>query len=167
VSLADATWIASIKGLVAGSVNLVLALVLGAVWPPLPNIAITMVVGFLAYGVSLTLFVISLRHLGTARTGAYFSVAPFFGAVLAVAMGEPLTAPLLIAGVAMTLGIWLHLTERHEHEHVHETFEHDHELLPDEHHQHLSKLNNGSQHYHNELKHTHPHFPDSHHRHRH
>lgn len=167
VSLSDATWIASTKGLVAGSVNLVLAFVLGAAWPPLPNIAVTMVVGFLAYGVSLTLFVISLRHLGTARTGAYFSVAPFFGAVLAVAIGEPVTVPLLIAGAAMILGIWLHLTERHEHEHTHETMEHDHELLHDEHHQHLPKLIDGSNHQHNEFKHTHSHFPDSHHRHSH
>ncbi|MND07304.1 hypothetical protein D3C83_291930 [compost metagenome] len=36
--------------------------------------------GFLGYGISLTLFIVALRHLGTARTGAYFSVAPFFGA---------------------------------------------------------------------------------------
>ncbi|MBV5317645.1 MAG: EamA family transporter [Desulfobulbaceae bacterium] len=165
VSLTDATWIASIKGLIAGTVNLVLAFSLGAAWPPLSNIAITMVVGFLAYGVSLTLFVISLRHLGTARTGAYFSVAPFFGAVLAVALGEPVTMPLLIAGGLMMLGIWLHLTENHEHEHVHEVLEHDHELLLDEHHKNLFMASH--HHQHNELKHSHPHFPDAHHRHDH
>ncbi|MBA3006338.1 MAG: EamA family transporter [Proteobacteria bacterium] len=165
ISLSDATWIASIKGLAAGSVNLTLAFALGATMPPLPNIAITMVVGFLAYGVSLTLFVISLRHLGTARTGAYFSVAPFFGAVLAIAIGEPVTVPLLIAGGLMILGIWLHLTERHEHEHTHEVLGHEHEILPDEHHQHLPKA--GHHHQHNDLKHTHPHFPDAHHRHDH
>jgi drug/metabolite transporter (DMT)-like permease len=76
VSLTDATWIASVKGLVAGSVNLILAMVLGASLPSLPSLTGTMVVGFLAYGVSLALFVVALRHLGTARTGAYFSVAP-------------------------------------------------------------------------------------------
>lgn len=63
-----------------------------------------MVVGFLAYGVSLALFVVGLRHLGTARTRAYFSVAPFFGALLALLMGEPVTAPLLLAGALMALG---------------------------------------------------------------
>lgn len=169
VSLTDATWIASMKGLVAGSVNLVLAFVLGASWPSVPNLIITMAVGFLAYGVSLTLFVISLRHLGTARTGAYFSVAPFFGAVLAITMGESVTVPLLIAGVFMMVGIWLHLTERHEHEHVHEMVEHEHELLHDEHHQYLSPCAPKSDHchQHKELKHTHPHFPDVHHRHSH
>jgi drug/metabolite transporter (DMT)-like permease len=171
VSLSDATWIASIKGLVAGSVNLTLAFVMGAILPPLPNIAITMIVGFLAYGVSLTLFVVSLRHLGTARTGAYFSVAPFFGTALAVAMGEQVTVPLLIAGGFMILGIWLHLTERHEHEHGHGSLEHEHELLHDDHHQHLTNLpctpHAGSHHQHNEFNHTHSHFPDAHHRHSH
>lgn len=165
ISLSDATWIASIKGLVAGSVNLLLAFALGATWPPLANLVITMVVGFLAYGISLTLFVVSLRHLGTGRTGAYFSVAPFFGAILAVAIGEPVTMPLLISGGLMMLGIWLHLTERHEHEHTHKVFEHQHELLLDEHHQNLTRT--GHHHQHDELQHAHPHFPDAHHRHDH
>lgn len=172
VSLSDATWIASVKGLVAGTVNLVLAFVLGAIWPPLPTIALTMIVGFLAYGVSLTLFVISLRHLGTTRTGAYFSVAPFFGAVLAVAIGEPVTFPLLIAGVLMLLGIWMHLTERHEHEHVHEVLDHEHEFLSDEYHHNIHHLLTSPKeginyHQHIEFKHSHPHFPDVHHRHNH
>lgn len=112
VSLSDATWIASVKGLVAGSVNLVLAFGLGATVPPLPNLAGAMVLGFFAYGVSLALFVVGLRHLGTARTGAYFSVAPFFGAVLAITLGEPVTLPLIIAGVLMAIGIWLHPKNR-------------------------------------------------------
>lgn len=169
VSLLDATWIASVKGLVAGSVNLALAFALGAAWPTLPNVVIMMIVGFLAYGVSLTLFVMSLRHLGTARTGAYFSVAPFFGAALAVVMGETLTVPLLIAGGVMMLGIFLHLTERHEHEHVHEALEHEHKIFSDEHHRFLVKPGHRYHHYHqhHELKHTHPHFPDAHHRHDH
>lgn len=124
VSLADASWIAAVKGAVAGGVNLVLALSLGASVPGSSTAVAAMLVGFLAYGVSLTLFVIALRHLGTARTGAYFSVAPFFGALLALALGDPLTPQLLAAGVLMGLGIWLHLTERHEHEHVHEPLEH-------------------------------------------
>jgi len=173
VSLTDATWIASIKGLAAGSVNLALALMLGASLPPLPNLGGAMVVGFLAYGVSLALFVVALRHLGTARTGAYFSVAPFFGALLALAMGEPITLPLLLAGGLMALGIWLHLTERHEHEHTHEALEHEHEHVHDEHHQHdhgypvAPGTKHRHQHRHDVLTHIHPHFPDSHHRHKH
>ena len=173
VSLTDATWIASVKGLVAGSVNLVLAFCAGATLPPLPNLAGALVVGFLAYGVSLALFVIGLRHLGTARTGAYFCVAPFLGTLLAVAMGDPVTLPLLIAGSLMAVGIWLHLTERHEHEHRHEPMEHNHEHAHDEHHQHdhdepvAPGTKHQHWHRHEPMKHTHLHFPDAHHRHEH
>jgi len=173
VSLADATWIASVKGLVAGGANLVLAFFLGATLPGLPNLVGALIVGFFAYGVSLTLFVVGLRHLGTARTGAYFSVAPFFGAVLAVAMGEQITASLLAAGGLMTLGIWLHLTERHEHDHMHDTMEHEHEHVHDTHHQHHHNIPVDSvtqhkhHHRHESMTHAHPHFPDVHHGHDH
>ncbi len=173
VSLSDATWIASVKGLAAGAVNLVLAFMMGASIPPLPNLAGALVVGFFAYGVSLALFVVSLRHLGTARTGAYFSVAPFMGAMLALVLGDPLTVTLLIAGALMALGIWLHLTERHEHLHRHEVLEHDHEHTHDAHHQHehdgyvAPGTKHRHWHRHVPLTHFHAHFPDAHHRHRH
>jgi len=173
ISLNDATWIASVKGLVSGVVNLTLAFLLGAAMPAWPNVAGAMLVGLLAYGVSLTLFVLGLRHLGTARTGAYFSVAPFFGAVLAVLMGEALTTPLLLAGALMALGTWLHLTERHQHAHVHETIEHEHEHIHDQHHRHPHDATfpndeqHSHRHRHDALVHTHAHFPDTHHRHSH
>jgi drug/metabolite transporter (DMT)-like permease len=173
ISLTDATWIASVKGLSSGSVNLILAFSLGAAIPEIPELIGGMVVGFLAYGVSLALFVVGLRHLGTARTGAYFSVAPFFGALLALLMGEAVTMPLLIAGVLMALGTWLHLTERHEHCHAHEEMEHEHEHFHDEHHQHEHRmavaLGSKHRHFHRHmpLSHTHSHFPDSHHQHNH
>ena len=173
VSLTDAAWIASIKGLTAGMVNLALAFLLGATLPEWPNLAAAMLVGFLAYGVSLALFVVGLRHLGTARTGAYFSAAPFVGTIIALVMGEPLTSNLLIAGALMALGLWLHLTERHEHAHRHEALEHDHDHVHDEHHQHphaasvASAAKHQHPHQHETLLHTHPHFPDAHHRHGH
>jgi len=171
VSLTDAAWIASIKGLVAGSVNLALAFSLGAALPALPNVATAMLVGFFAYGVSLALFVVGLRHLGTARTGAYFSAAPFVGTVLALIMGEAVTPNLLLAGALMALGLWWHLTERHEHAHGHESLDHEHEHVHDEHHQHqhaecvASGVKHQHPHRHEDLQHTHPHFPDAHHRH--
>lgn len=170
VSLADAGWIAAVKGTAAGSVNLVLALAVGERLPAWPVITTAMAIGFLAYGVSLVLFVIGMRHLGTARTGAYFSVAPFFGAVLALAIGEPVTVPLAVAGVLMAFGIWLHLIERHVHEHAHEALEHCHEHVHDEHHQHAhdSQVPPGTKHthahFHEPMIHTHAHFPDAHHR---
>lgn len=169
VSLADATWVASVKGSAAGSVNLALAFLLGDRLPGLSSTIAAMSVGFLAYGVSLALFVVALRQLGTARTGAYFSVAPFFGAVVALAAGEPLTLRLVVAGALMGFGVWLHLTERHEHEHPHEPIEHAHEHVHDEHHRHAHEhpvapdFRHTHAHSHEPLVHRHAHFPDAHH----
>lgn len=173
VALADATWIASIKGLVAGGVNLALGLASGASLPPVPWLAGALLLGLGAYGISLTLFVVALRHLGTARTGAYFSVAPFFGAVLAVGwLGEPVTPALLVAGALMAAGVWLHLTEQHVHPHIHLAEEHDHEHEHDAHHRHEHAEGpvtgrHSHPHRHEPLTHTHAHFPDAHHRHSH
>lgn len=173
VSLADSTWLASVKGLVAGSVNLVWAFARGSSVPSWPSSVVAMLVGFLAYGVSLRLFVLALRHLGSARTGAYFSVAPFFGAILALVLGERITLPLVIAGTLMAVGIWLHLTEHHEHEHTHQWLEHEHDHVHDEHHQHAhdEAVEPGVRHTHRHIHqpgtHSHPHYPDAHHQHDH
>lgn len=174
LSSADPVQIAMLKGLVAGTVNLALALMLGAALPHADTILAAVVVGFLGYGVSLVLFVLGLRYLGTARTGAYFSLAPFIGAVLALAMlDEPLTLRLATAGILMAIGLWLHLTERHEHEHAHEALEHEHRHTHDEHHQHAHEPTDPAGephshwHRHRPLVHRHPHYPDLHHRHGH
>jgi drug/metabolite transporter (DMT)-like permease len=172
VSLSDATFIAMVKGLAAGSTNLLLAWKMGSVWPALPTVGAAALLGFLSYGSSLVLFVLALRHLGTARTGAYFSVAPFFGALLGVAvLNEPVTAPLLVAGALMALGVWLHLTESHGHRHTHEPDEHTHEHVHDAHHQHAHAhpvtQPHTHAHTHTALEHSHEHFPDAHHRHEH
>lgn len=170
VSLNDATWIAAVKGTAAGCINLLLAFLLGDRLPDMFLLSAAMFVGFLAYGVSLALFVVGLRHLGTARTGAYFSVAPFFGAIIALGSGESVTLRIAMAGILMAIGIWLHLTERHEHRHAHESIEHDHEHLHDEHHQHDHEplvavgVSHTHRHRHEPLVHSHTHFPDAHHR---
>ncbi len=200
---ADPVQIAAIKGLAAGSVNVALALavrahsaaavlahahlahaslshapfaaVLGAAG--LPSIGTTLTaaaVGFLAYGVSLVLYVLGLRHLGAARTAAYFSTAPFVGSALAVAwLAEPLTGRLLAAGALMGVGLYLHLSERHAHLHHHEALEHAHRHVHDEHHQHAHSPSDppgephSHWHRHEPLTHSHPHYPDLHHRHDH
>jgi len=174
VSLADPLQIVQLKGLIAGPVNLVLGLSLGASLPSLSAMAISGIVGFISYGLSLALFVLALRELGTARTGAYFSTAPFIGSAAAViVLSEPMTAELAVAGVLMAIGVWLHLTERHEHEHVHEPMAHAHPHFHDQHHQHNhSALDPPGEphthfHQHKPLRHTHPHVPDMHHGHRH
>jgi drug/metabolite transporter (DMT)-like permease len=118
LSSANPVQIAMLKGLVAGTVNLILALANGAQLPPTGTLLAIGVVGFFGYGVSLALFVLGLRHLGAARTGAY--LAPFVGAALSVVMlGDPVSLNLLIVGALVGVGLWLHLAERHEHEHAH------------------------------------------------
>ena len=175
VSLSDATFIAMIKGLVAGLTNLVLALAMLASWPGGMAVTGAMLLGFAGYGASLTLFVTALRHLGAARTGAYFSVAPFFGAALSIVLlGEPVTSQLAMAAVLMAIGVWLHLTETHVHEHVHEALEHTHEHIHDDgHHLHdhgqavLPGTRHSHFHRHEPARHAHAHFPDAHHQHSH
>jgi drug/metabolite transporter (DMT)-like permease len=174
VSASDAVVLASVKGWTAGLVNGTLALVLGFQVPDWPVITGATVLGFLGYGVSLVLFILALRHLGTARAGAYFSVAPFFGAVLAVALQqETVTWSLAVAAGLMALGVWLHVSEHHAHEHEHEMLEHLHSHRHDAHHQHAHAFDWDGQephshpHAHLPLRHSHAHFPDVHHRHRH
>lgn len=173
VSATDSTWVAMVKGLVAGSVNLTLALWLGSTIPHLWPVLGALVVGFLAYGASLAMFVVALRLLGTARTGAYFSAAPFFGAVLAVLLlGEKLTFQLVLAGALMAVGVALHLTERHRHRHTHQELTHAHAYDPtDDHHRQAEPLEvaplSQRLHHHPEITHEHPHYPDLHHRHTH
>jgi drug/metabolite transporter (DMT)-like permease len=177
VSLADASWLAMVKGLVAGATNLALALALGASLPPWPALLAAGALGLASYGVSLVLFVLALRQLGTARTGAYFSVAPFAGALLAiVGLGEQPSLRLAVAGGLMALGVALHLRERHAHAHRHAALDHDHLHVHgagDVHHDHAhaSPVPSGTRHahahHHVPMQHSHPHFPDAHHRHEH
>lgn len=174
VSLSDASFIAMVKGLAAGGTNFVFAWTLGSSLPSPSTLGAAALLGFLSYGASLVLFVLALRHLGTARTGAYFSVAPFFGALLGVlVLKEPVSASLLAAGALMAVGVWLHLTEKHGHLHTHEAAEHAHEHVHDTHHQHVhvdgtaAAEGHTHAHVHTVVTHSHGHYPDAHHRHTH
>jgi drug/metabolite transporter (DMT)-like permease len=174
LSSADPVQIAAIKGAVAGAANLALALIAGAGLPSAATVGGAAIVGFLGYGVSLVLFVLALRSLGAARTSAYFSTAPFIGAVLAIGMfGEPISAGLVAAGVLMGIGLYLHLAERHEHPHTHDATEHEHRHVHDAHHRHRHQAGDPEgephthRHRHLPIAHSHPHYPDLHHRHGH
>ena len=174
VSGGDAVTLACLKGCVAGATNLALALTGGAALPALAPIAGAALLGLAGYGVSLVLFIVALRQLGTARTAAYFSVAPFFGAALSFAMFAELPGAIFwIAAALMGIGVWLHVTERHEHRHVHEAQEHSHPHVHDEHHQHAHEFAwDGREphvhpHRHEAMVHRHAHDPDLHHRHSH
>jgi drug/metabolite transporter (DMT)-like permease len=172
VSASDAMVVAGLKGVIAGGVSLACALQLGQALPPNITALAAALLGLLSYGVSLMLYVLALRHLGAARAGAYFAVAPFFGAVLAIVVAhEAVTQQLAVAGALMALGVYLHLTERHEHVHAHEAMAHEHPHRHDEHHRHRHDFPwDGAEphnhiHQHDALVHGHPHFPDIHHRH--
>jgi drug/metabolite transporter (DMT)-like permease len=174
VSASDALFIAGIKGLIAGTVNTMMAISMGAALPSIATMSATMALGLLGYGISLVLFILALRGLGTARTGAYFSTAPFIGAAVALfVFSETTSLAFWIATVLMGVGVWLHLTEHHVHEHQHAFLEHDHEHQHDVHHQHEHDFEGGESskhshgHTHHPLTHTHPHYPDVDHRHAH
>lgn len=174
VSAGDPVTISAIKGVAAGAVNIAIALALGNAWPPLTQVAAAGLVGLLGYGVSLALFVVALRELGAARTGAYFSIAPFAGVALALAaLGESAGPLFWLALPLAAAGVWLHVSERHAHEHLHEPLEHAHSHTHDEHHRHAHDFDwEGSEphshaHRHGRMLHSHPHYPDIHHRHNH
>ena len=154
--------------------NLALALLGGSHLPAPPTALAAAAVGLDGYGVSLACFVLALRHLGTARTGAYFSLAPFVGAALSLAIfRDGLSVPFGAAAALMGVGVWLHLTERHEHRHRHEPMEHDHSHVHDEHHRHGHTPDDppgephSHPHRHEAMTHSHVHYPDLHHRHGH
>lgn len=172
VSASDAVQIAGTKGLVAGLVNLAVAYLLGAAWPGALASAAAAAVGLIGYGISLVFFVLALRHLGTARTGAYFSLAPFVGAAIAMmVLRETPDASSWLAAALMAAGVWLHVTERHEHDHRHSALNHTHPHRHDEHHKHDHAFPwDGSTphthaHDHAPVTHRHAHYPDIHHRH--
>ncbi|MCW3062778.1 MAG: eamA-like transporter family protein [Capsulimonas sp.] len=174
VSASNPYQVAAIKGAMAGAVNLTIALALGAKFPALPQVGGAMLVGFLGYGLSLAFFVLALRHVGTARTGAYFSLAPFVGAIVSlVLLHDPIGPQFLVAMALMAAGVWLHLSEKHSHDHRHERLVHSHRHTHDAHHQHAHAPGvdptepHTHEHVHEPMTHSHPHFPDIHHRHNH
>jgi drug/metabolite transporter (DMT)-like permease len=174
VSAGDPVIIAALKGLVAGGVNLSIALSLGAHWPAWPDTLAAGVLGLGSYGLSFVFFVVALWHLGAARTGAYFSTAPFIGAGISLALfrQSPDTLFWVSAGL-MAVGVWLHLSEKHSHLHAHERLRHTHSHRHDEHHQHVHDFKwdgrepHSHEHEHEPMTHSHAHYPDLHHRHRH
>lgn len=112
VSASDALFIASIKGLIAGTMNTALTIIMGATLPNFATLSATMAVGLLGYGFSLVLLVLALRGLGTARTGAYVSTAPFIGAAVALLVFSKTTS-LAFWVAALLMGPDIH------HRHLH------------------------------------------------
>jgi drug/metabolite transporter (DMT)-like permease len=172
IALVNPLKIVRFKGLVSGVFNLTLAIVLKHQLPPFQHIIAALLVGFICFGLSLTLFIRAMRLLGAARSSAYFATEPFVGSLLCVLLLHETLSPYLIgAASAMAVGVWIFLTESHDHDHVHTALEHAHPHVHDEHHQHLhdhpveESLEHTHLHRHENLKHSHPHTPDLHHSH--
>jgi drug/metabolite transporter (DMT)-like permease len=168
VSATDPVFIAMLKGAVAGSTNVGIAGWLGAPWPAPGTLAAAGLVGFLGYGISLVLFIVALRGIGVARTAAYFSLGPFFGSAIAiVVLGDAVTAPLVVAAALMAGGLWLHLTERHEHEHEHLEARQEPPGAPGDAPGRAEPEFPAHRLATRKVRHRHPHFPGSEHRHDH
>lgn len=174
ISLNDPIIITAIKSLTAGVMNLFIAFVLGAKLPAVDLVLKSGLLGFVCYGLSIVCFILALRYLGASRTGAYFSMAPFVGAFVAIAfLNESLTWNFILAAFLMGIGIYLHLSESHDHLHIHEELTHEHSHTHDEHHQHpheegvLIKEPHSHKHTHARMEHGHAHYPDMHHQHTH
>jgi drug/metabolite transporter (DMT)-like permease len=160
------------KGLVAGTVNLGIGLLVATV-PSIGSIVAALVIGAFGYGLSITLWVAGARDLGAARAQLIFATAPFVGAVIAwMVLGESVTSAQAVAVVLAATGVAAVLNSAHLHEHHHHAVDHDHEHGHDDGHHdhvHLDVLAGRHQHphHHGELVHSHPHVPDLHHRHQH
>ena len=174
LSVRDPFQIVTIKTGVAATVNITLAVSRGSSVTNWVAVAASLLLGALAYGVSILLDAYALRLLGAAREAAIFSTAPFAGALLAVPLlGDTWGAVEFGAAGLMAVGVALLITDRHDHLHTHRPFDHDHRHEHDEHHQHEhppdvdSAAPHSHPHHHNELTHAHAHLSDVHHRHEH
>ncbi len=176
ISGKDPLMIVGIKGICAGTFSLLLAFLLKIPLPPFEPILIAILVGAVCYGLSIQLFILSLRGLGSARTGALFGTAPFVGAILSlVFLNEIPPTYFWIALPIMGTGAWLMLSEDHAHLHTHINHMHAHSHYhPEEHHRHdhpgegrAFSGRHSHLHRHASLSHSHAHSPDLHHRHDH
>jgi len=157
------------KGVVAGSVNLMLGLALDGA--PVVGYALAgLAIGAIGYGLSITMWITGARLVGAARGQVIFALAPFVGALLARPInGDELTGTTIVAFAVSLVGVLVVATAHHGHVHDHEPIEHSHPIDPDDaHHQPGAILVlAGSRHRHLPLLHEHEHLPDIHHRHTH
>lgn len=175
ISSKDPLIIVTIKGLVAGSFSLLLALLLGFDIPSWSTVLKAVVLGSLSYGLSITLFIIALRGLGAARTSALFSTSLLSGLTLSfILFRESPDFIFLLAFFLMVIGTVFLVYEEHDHNHIHIYLFHDHaHNHEDSHHGHphskaeADSRSHSHSHEHPSGEHAHHHMPDIHHRHYH
>lgn len=169
----DPAQVILVKSALGAPAALVLAFLWDEPWPGAARVAALLAIGATGYGLSLRLYLLAQRAFGAARTGSVFAFAPFFGAALAIALGERgLSWGMAAGGWLMLLGMVVHLYERHDHDHVHQALAHEHAHRHDDgHHDHRHDIapvgEHSHPHEHAPIRHRHPHVPDVHHTHRH
>jgi drug/metabolite transporter (DMT)-like permease len=157
------------KGVVAGSVNLVLGLILDGFsggWYAVAAVGI----GVVGYGVSITMWITGARLVGAARGQVIFALAPFVGALLAWPInGDPLSSTTVVAFSISLVGVIVVGSAHHRHRHAHQAMQHAHPIDPQDPHHSLDAIEvlSGTEHRHLALTHEHEHLPDIHHRHGH
>ena len=162
------------KGIVAGSVNTVIGLLMGSFTGAPVHILGALALGAISYGLSILFYLTSAQRLGATRSQLIFSSAPFFGILLAFFLGERLSFVQLGAFILFLGSVYLLFKESHSHEHQHHPLVHIHmHEHPSGHHAHehaeleTETLRHNHEHEHVPLTHNHPHWPDLHHRHLH
>jgi len=162
------------KGLIAGTVNLVLGLWLGQHLPGAARVGAALGVGAVSYGFSIMLYIFGAQHLGATRSQLLFATSPFLGVIIAWTIFHEHIQPAQLAAIpCIAAGLYFMLTARHEHEHAHEAMAHTHSHRHDDgHHTHVhpglpASVRHTHPHEHSPVTHTHPHVPDLHHRHEH
>ena len=108
LSQRDPAQVVIVKGLGSGAGALAVALVAGDALPAPPDALAALLLGFVAYGLSIFFYVYAQRGLGAARTSAYYAVNPFIGAVLSLVLFKTVPGPAFLLALAlMALGAWL------------------------------------------------------------
>lgn len=124
--------ITTIKGIFSGLGSLMVALVVGEDFPGFASMALVLMLGFIAYGLSISFYIKAQKELGAAKTSAYYSIAPFLGVLFGMLMlGErpniQFYVGLAIMAAATVLMVKDTISLQHTHEHIHvHTHEHRH-----------------------------------------
>jgi drug/metabolite transporter (DMT)-like permease len=173
LSSKDPLQIVAIKGLGSGVGALIITMITGRYSRHIPSILFALLVGFIAYGLSIYFYIKAQRVLGAARTSTYYATAPFIGAFLSwLIFREGITAQFILACIIMLIGSYFAVSEVHYHPHVHDIVTHEHKHIhTDGHHTHTHSPTligeHSHIHTHETLVHSHGHTPDTHHTHKH
>lgn len=173
LSLKDPLQIVMIKGFGSGLGSLSISLLIGERGTNLSYIAVALLLGFVAYGLSIYFYILAQRDLGASRTSAYYAFAPFIGMGLSllIFMEKP-SLSFMIALAIMIVGAFFAADEKHSHVHIHQQLSHEHRHNHhDQHHlhshDHAIEGEHSHFHTHEALSHQHTHTPDLHHIHTH